>query len=66
MEATTTFTAEQWARHEKFVETLHAVKQRKRERQAQIEMRMKEEQEYVRKERARLDAIYKDLDDEII
>ena len=61
-----TFTAEQWARHEKFVETLRAVKQRKRERQAQIEMRLKEEQEYVSKERARLDAIYKDLDDEII
>lgn len=67
MEATTTtFTAEQWARHEQFVETLRAVKQRKRERQARIEMRLKEEEEYVRKERARLDAIYKDLDDEII
>jgi len=57
---------EQWARHEQFVEMLRAVKQRKRERQTQIEMRLKEEEEYVRKERARLDAIYKDLDDEII
>jgi hypothetical protein len=56
MEATTTFTAEQWARHEQFVEMLRAVKQRKRERQTQIEMRLKEEEEYVRKERARLDA----------
>ena len=38
MEATTQhFTAEQWARHEKFVEMLRAVKQRKRERQAKIE-----------------------------
>jgi hypothetical protein len=63
---TTTFTADQWARHEKFVEMLRAVKQRKRERQTQIEMRLKEEDEYVRKERARLDAIYKDLDDGII
>ena len=67
MEAkTTTFTAMQWARHEKFVEMLRVVKQRKRERQTQIEMRLKEEAEYVRKERARLDAIYKDLDDEIV
>ena len=52
MEAkTTTFTAMQWARHEKFVEMLRVVKQRKRERQTQIEMRLKEEAEYVRKER---------------
>ena len=46
MEATTTtFTAEQWARHEQFVETLRAVKQRKRERQTRIEMRLKEEED---------------------
>lgn len=64
--ATRTFTAQDWIEHEQFVEMLRAVKQRKRERQTLIETRLKEEEEYVRKERARLDAIYKDLDDGII
>lgn len=67
MDATTrTFTPEQWARHERFVETLRAVKQRKRERQVRIEMQLKAEEEYVNRELARIDAIYKDLDDETV
>ena len=67
MEATArTFTPEQWARHERFVETLRIVKQRKHERQARMEMELKAEEEFVSKELARIDAIYKNLDDEAL
>lgn len=63
---TTTFTAEQWARHEKFVAMFRAAKQRKQEWQARRIKELEAEEEYVRKERARIDAIFKDLDDESI
>ena len=53
MEATTTtFTAEQWARHEQFVETLRAVKQRKqawkedvRRREAELQVELQRAKE---------------------
>ena len=67
MEATTrTFTAQDWAEHQQFVEMFRAAKQRKRERQAQIELELKERAEYMMKERARIDAIYKEIDNESI
>ena len=67
MEARTmTFTAEQWARHEKFVEMFRAAKRRKQEWQARRIKELEAEEEYARLERARIDAIFKDLDDEAI
>ena len=67
MEATTrTFTAQDWAEHQQFVEMFRAAKQRKRERQAQIELELKERAEYMMKEWARIDAIYKEIDNESI
>ena len=63
---TTTFTAEQWARHEKFVEMFRAAKRRKQEWQARRIKELEAEEEYARLERARIDAIFKDLDDEAI
>jgi len=66
METTMTFTPEQWARHEQFKQMLRTVKQRKREREAQIQQELKERAERLQKEYARMNAIYKDLDDEAI
>lgn len=67
MEATTrTFTAQDWAEHEEFVKMFRAAKQRKREREAQIQQELKARAEYLEKEYARMNAIYKELDDEAI
>jgi hypothetical protein len=43
-----------------------AAKQRKQEWQARRIKELEAEEEYARKERARIDAIFKDLDDESI
>ena len=57
MEATTTtFTAEQWARHEQFVETLRAVKQRKQAWKEDVRRREAELQ--VELQRAKDDPFY--------
>jgi hypothetical protein len=58
MEATTTtFTAEQWARHEQFVETLRAVKQRKQAWKEDVRRREAELQ--VELQRAKDDPFYR-------
>ena len=56
----TTFTAEQWARHEKFVQMFRAAKQRKREWQAKMEIVLDEKEERVRRRRAEIDALFDD------
>ena len=64
MEATrTTFTPEDWAEHERYVQMFRAAKQRKREWQAKMEIVLAEKEEKVRKRRAEVDALFKDLDD---
>ena len=61
MEATKrTFTAEDWAEHEKFVQMFRTAKQRKRERQARIEMELAAAEEYARKRRAEVQALFND------
>ena len=55
-----TFTPEQWARHERFVQMFRAAKQRKREWQAMINKKLDEEEEYIRRRRAEIDAMFGD------
>lgn len=57
MEATT-YTPEQWARHEKFVEMFRAAKKRKREWQAKMEIKLAEEEEAIFRKRQALYAEY--------
>ena len=54
------FTAEEWAEHEKFVQIFRAAKRRKREWQARIEKELSEREEWVRKRRAEIDALFDD------
>ena len=59
MEATVrTFTAEDWAEHEKYVQMFRAAKQRKREWQARMEIVLAEKEEKVCKRRAEVDALF--------
>ena len=61
MEATVkTFTAEQWERHEKFVQMFRAAKQRKREWQERRVKELEMEEAYVRQRRAEGDALFTD------
>lgn len=60
-----TFTPEDWAEHEKYVQMFRAAKQRKREWEARMEIVLAEREEMVRKRRAEVDALFKDLDDEV-
>ena len=46
---TVTFTPEQWARHEKFVQIFRSAKQRKREWQAKMEIVLAEKEGRVRR-----------------
>ncbi|MBQ9637524.1 MAG: hypothetical protein IJV36_06505 [Prevotella sp.] len=55
-----TFTPEQWAEHERFVQMFRAAKQRKREWQAMINKKLDEEEEYIRRRRAEIDAMFGD------
>ena len=55
-----TFTAQDWAEHERFVEMFHAAKIRKRERLARLERELEAEEEYARKRRAEVDALFND------
>lgn len=65
MEATAkTFTPEDWAEHEKYVQMFRAAKQRKREWEARRIKELEIEEEYVRKRRAEVDALFIGLDDE--
>jgi len=65
MEATArTFTPEDWAEHEKYVQMFRAAKQRKREWQARRIRELEIEEEYVRKRRAEIDALFEGIDDE--
>lgn len=65
MATTRTFTPEDWAEHEKYVQMFRAAKQRKREWQARMEIVLAEKEEKVRKRRAEVDALFKGIDDEI-
>ena len=60
MEATTTFTPEDWASHEKFVQMFRAAKKRKREWQANMEVFLEEREERVRRRRAEVNALFDD------
>lgn len=53
-----TFTPEQLARHEKFVNIFRAAKQRKREWQAKMDIVLAEKEEKVRKRRAEIEAMF--------
>ena len=65
MEATArTFTPEDWAEHEKYVQMFRAAKQRKREWEARRIKELEIEEEYVRKRRAEVDALFEGIDDE--
>lgn len=64
MATTRTFTPEDWAEHEKYVQMFRAAKQRKREWQARMEIVLTEKEEKVRKRRAEVDALFKGIDDE--
>lgn len=59
-----TFTPEDWAEHEKYVQMFRAAKQRKREWQARRIKELETEEEYVRKRRAEVDALFIGIDDE--
>lgn len=54
----TTFTPQDWAEHEKFVQMFRAAKQRKREWQAKIEVKLAEKEERVRRRRAEAEENY--------
>ena len=54
----TTFTPQDWAEHEKFVQMFRAAKQRKREWQAKIEEKLAEKEERVRRRRAEVEALF--------
>ena len=54
----TTFTPQDWAEHEKFVQMFRAAKQRKREWQAKIEVKLAEKEERVRRRRAEVEALF--------
>lgn len=58
MSTTRTFTPEDWAEHEKYVQMFRAAKQRKREWQARMEIVLAEKEEKVRKRRAEVDALF--------
>lgn len=66
MESTTrnSFTPEQWARHEKFVQMFRAAKLRKREWQARMEIELRAKEERIRKRRAEVDSLFNNLEDE--
>lgn len=59
-----TFTPEDWAEHEKYVQMFRAAKQRKREWEARMEIVLAEKEEMVRKRRAEVDALFEGMDDE--
>ena len=59
-----TFTPEDWAEHEKYVQMFRAAKQRKREWEARMEVVLAEKEEQVRKRRAEVDALFDGIDDE--
>ena len=59
-----TFTPEDWAEHEKYVQMFRAAKQRKREWQARRIKELETEEEYVRKRRAEVDALFIGMDNE--
>ena len=59
-----TFTPEEWAEHEKYVQMFRAAKQRKREWEARMEVVLAEKEEQVRKRRAEVDALFEGIDDE--
>ena len=58
------FTPEDWAEHEKYVQMFRAAKQRKREWQARRIKELETEEEYVRKRRAEVDALFIGMDNE--
>ena len=65
MDATVrTFTSEDWAEHEKYVQMFRAAKQRTREWQAKMEIVLAEKEEKVRKRRAEVNALFVGIDDE--
>lgn len=57
---TTEFTAEDWVKHEKFVQAFRAAKQRKREWQARMEVKLAKREEEVRRRREEIDALFDD------
>lgn len=57
----TTFTTQDWAEHEKFVQMFRAAKQRKREWQAKIEVKLAEKEERVRRRRAEVEALFENV-----
>ena len=59
-----TFTSEDWAEHEKYVQMFRAAKQRKREWQEKMEIVLAEKEEKVRKRRAEVNALFVGIDDE--
>ena len=65
MEATLrTFTPEDWVEHEKYVQMFRAAKQRKREWEVRRIKELEIEEEYARKRRAEVDALFEGIDDE--
>lgn len=56
----TSFSAEQWERHEKFVQMFRAAKQRKREWQDRRIKELEAEEDYARKRRAEVNALFND------
>jgi hypothetical protein len=57
---TTTFTPEDWAQHEKFVQAFRAYKKYKREWQAEMEVKLTKREEEIRRRRAEIDALFDD------
>lgn len=58
MEATRTFTAEEWTEHEQFVKMFRAAKQRKQEWQKKMGVVLAEKAEKIRKRRAEIDKLF--------
>ncbi len=60
MEATQTFTAEEWKEHEQFVQMFRAAKKRKQEWQKRMEVVLAEKAEKIRKRRAEIDKLFEE------
>ena len=58
--ATKTFTAEEWTKHEQFVQMFRAAKQRKLEWQKKMGVVLAEKAEKIRKRRAEIDKLFDD------